>query len=102
MDWIEIISIRLSKQEDIPKVLGIFRDIKATWDEATKKTINIYLYQSKGIESDWAIHLFQKSPGEQPDKSQLGHAIIEAFRPFGLVNHSVWESKEGEDYGKGK
>jgi len=93
MNWIEIITIRLSKQENTPRVLDIIRDIKAAQNGPSKNSVSINLYQNKGIESDWTIHLGKNSPGEQAEKSQLGQVIIETFRPFGLVNHSIWERR---------
>ncbi len=98
MNWIEVISIRLSKQEDVPKLLRVFHDIKAARNKPLETNVSIKLYQNKNIESDWTIYLCQESPGEQANKTPLGHAIIEAIRPFGLMNHSVWKSKGSSPY----
>ncbi|MCP4757072.1 MAG: hypothetical protein GY866_39925 [Proteobacteria bacterium] len=93
MNWIEIIIVRLSKQEDIPSIEEVFREVGAGRDESADEFVDVALYRNKDVESDWAIHLRRQSSNVRPDKSGLGRMIAEAFRPFGLVHHSVWESR---------
>jgi len=98
MTWIETINIRLSKQEDTSEFLNIFREMKVAQDNTLDNKISIKLYQNKNIENDWAICLCHKSPEEQANKPGLGYVIIEAIRPFGLLNHSIWENKGDSPY----
>ena len=83
MAWLEIISIRLSNQEDVGELLSIFRQIAETMPVSAQYDC----YKSANVDSDWTIALQHSDEATEPGKSRLGRMIIEALRPYGLVNH---------------
>ena len=93
MNWVEIVNIRLSNPKDISKTLDMFGDLRADKNSVSKENIEISLYQQKGVEGDWAIHIDHKSLDKLVQKSRLAHMIVEMYRPLGLVNYSIWENK---------
>ena len=90
MRWVEIISVRLSRDKDIVKVQDIFRLIK-TMDSGAMDPIDITLYVNNRVETDWSIHLYRDGTESPVQKSDLGLSLAESLRSFGLVNHSVWK-----------
>lgn len=85
MAWLEVIDIRLSNQEDVGELLSIIRQIAETMPESAKYDC----YKSATVDSDWTIALRHSDDATEPGKSRLGLMIIEALRPFGLVNHTA-------------
>ncbi len=83
MSWLEVISIRLSDQENSESVLAVLRQIVETMPASA----DYDCYKRANIDSDWTFTLNHSDEEMEPGKSPLGHMIIEALRPFGLVNH---------------
>ncbi len=83
MTWLEVISIRLSNQEDAEDLLSILRQIAETMPASAKYDC----YKNATIDSDWMFVLRHSDEAMEPGKSRLGLMIIEALRPYGLVNH---------------
>lgn len=83
MSWLEIINIRLSNQEDAEELLSILRQIAETMPASA----DYDCYKHANIDSDWMFALRHSDEVTEPGKSRLGLMIIEALRPYGLVNH---------------
>lgn len=91
MNWIEVIIIRLSKQDDVEELLSILQQIEKT----THPSVVIDFFGNVEIESDWMMTIRHGSTETKPRKTRLGRIIVEALRSYGLVNHQVW-GKGGE------
>ncbi len=88
MAWLEVISIRLSYQEDVENLLSILRQVAETLPVSAE----YHCYKNANIDSDWMFALRHTDETMEPGRSRLGLMIIEALRPFGLVNHTAWIS----------
>ncbi len=91
MNWIEIISIRLFKQDNADELLNILRQI----EETAHPSIVIDFFGNIDIESDCMITIRQANMDRKPEKTRLARMIVEALRSYGLVNHMVWEERPG-------
>ncbi len=87
MNWFELISIRLSNQEDRKELMSILQEVKDT----AHSSIDIDFFRNVEIESDWMMRVRCGITESVIQKSKLGRVIVEALKPYGLVNHMVWE-----------
>ncbi|MFZ2148405.1 MAG: hypothetical protein WAV28_14415 [Sedimentisphaerales bacterium] len=51
-------------------------------------------FQHAALKSDWSIHLHWESERPEQNGSSLGLRLAQAFKEFGLVDHSVWIEEE--------
>jgi hypothetical protein len=59
--------------------------------------MNIKVYCSTGYETDLSIHIHWDPTSTGPAKSTLGIQLAGLFKPYGLVNHTVWHSAREEE-----
>ncbi len=90
MKWVEIISVRLSQNKDAPNVRDIYKSIIRPI-AGKGAPMDADLYVNSRVENDWSIHIFRDSTKFPAEKTKLGLSVAEAFRAFGLVNHSIWK-----------
>ncbi len=90
--WVEIISVRLSGQENKARVKEMLDHIRSGSVHETETKIEAELYVNQKLDSDWSIHLVRSQKDRTVEKTVLGSCIAEAFSSLGLVNHTIWES----------
>ncbi len=92
--WIEIVSLRFSSLKYRQAILDIFDQVNHEMEACPDALRHAELYFNNDVETDWSIYLhWENHHGGHPSRTLLGLNIAEAFRSFGLVNHSVWRRK---------
>lgn len=91
MKWLEIIKLRSAGNSP-----GFLEKIPLSRiDQGQNGLVRIEYYRHAFLDTDLSIHLEWNS--EQPEKngSALGLRLSQAFKEFGLTDHSIWiEEKE--------
>ncbi len=89
MRWIEVISVRLAGEPDMPAIRGMLKDCGALSGGMTPTGLNLYSHAT--VESDVSIHIHwdREHPGI-PRKSPQGLRIADTLGEFGMVNHALW------------
>ncbi|MBN2398694.1 MAG: hypothetical protein JXI32_09960 [Deltaproteobacteria bacterium] len=89
MRWVEIISVRLIGEPDIPAIRGMVQGF-GTLSGGTTPT-GLRLYRHATVEIDVSIHIhWNRETQERPLKSPLGLRIADVIGEFGMVNHAIW------------
>ena len=88
MHWIEIVSLRAAGRNKEKAIRLIEGQIERA--DRNEMKAEIRLYQHATLETDLSIHLNWNSDREDRNGSNLGLSLVEAFREFGMVSHSVW------------
>lgn len=92
MRWIEVINLRsYGKQLEMlgPELLESLRVEALPTGLLQTKT-----YRHATVDTDLSIHLYWESRDAEKDGSPMGLQLVEAFKPLGLVHHSVWIEEE--------
>jgi hypothetical protein len=64
-------------------------------DKSTQsELVEMKTYRHVNLETDLSIHLHWQTERPEQNGSALGLRIAEAFKEFGLIDHSVWVEKE--------
>ena len=89
--WLEIIKLRRAGNGE--EILGEFlRSLVRSGQ--IRELVEIKTYRHASFESDLNVHLYWESERPKPNGSALGLHLAQAFREFGLMNHSVWIEEE--------
>ena len=92
MKWLEIIELRLSRENRVQKI-GLLRDIVDEFRiELGNKSIKVFSHIS--LDTDFIIQLKHHSNKVLPNGSKLGIQLVSALREIGLVNHNIWYEKQ--------
>ncbi len=86
MKWLEVIKLR-SAGKDSP----LLEELLLSIDKFNPRgLVEMKTFHHSALESDWSIHLHWESERPQQNGSSLGLRLAQAFKEFGLVDHSVW------------
>ncbi len=91
MKWLEVIKVRSAGD-----ISGLRKGIvlPATQSGAEGR-VEIGIYRHAALETDFSVHLQWVSERPKQGGSALGLRLAQAFKEFGLVDHSVWVEEEG-------
>ena len=96
MRWVEIISVRLIGEPDIPAMRGVVQAFGALSGENTPTGLRLYHHAT--VESDVSIHIhWNRASQDLPRKSPLGLRIADVIGEFGMVNHAIWIDDTGKN-----
>ena len=87
MKWLEIIKLRSAGIED--SLVEEFLRSLTTSGEDTER-LEIKTYRHAALENDLSVHLHWDSEKPEQDGSALGLRLAQAFKEFGLIDHSIW------------
>ena len=96
MKWMEIIELRLSRDNKDQKIQLLKEIIDEFKIELGDKYIKIYGHIT--LDTDFIIQLKHRSDKVLSNGSRLGIQLISALREIGLVNHNVWQEKTLRNY----
>lgn len=88
MRWHEVIHLRVIDQE-YDRVIAIFTQLLEEIEEK-EKSVKVKLFKRVQIETDVCLHLLHESNNDEVAGSAVGLRLVEALKPFGMVNHTVW------------
>ena len=88
LKWFEMIHLRTTERRTARLIQTVERLVNEVSEQ--KNTQVIKMYRSAGLDTDLSLHLFHDSVRLANEGSQLGICIAQAFKPFGMVRHSVW------------
>ena len=90
MKWLEVIKLR-SAGKDSPLLEELLQSI----DKFNQRgLVEMKTFHHSALESDWSIHLHWESERPQQNGSSFGLRLAQAFKEFGLVDHSIWIEEE--------
>ena len=87
MKWVEIIKLRSA---------GIEQDLLEEFLRSLAKSgqsselLEIKTYRHAALQRDFSVHLYWKSERAEENGTNLGLHVVETFKEFGLIDHSVW------------
>lgn len=96
MKWLEIIEVRLSRENRDRKIQLLNDIINEYRIELGKKSIKIYSHIS--LDTDFIIQLKHNSDKINSNGSKFGIQLVSALKEIGLVNHNVWQEKVIKNY----
>jgi hypothetical protein len=90
MKWLEVIKLRSAGTDS-----RLLEELLLSIDKFNQSgLVEMKTYHHAALESDWSIHLHWESERPQQNGSALGLRLAQAFKEFGLVDHSVWIEEE--------
>jgi len=91
MKWLEIIKVRSAGESSRLREEFLLPVAQGSPDGRVK----IQIYHHAALETDFSVHLRWESKRPEPNGSALALRLAQAFKEFGLVDHSVWVEQEG-------
>jgi hypothetical protein len=92
MMWLEVIHLRVTDQ-DYKRLLPTFTQLL---DEIREKEScrEVKLFRRALLETDVCLHLYHDSHDAEDRGSPVGLRLVDALKPMGMVNHTVWKEIE--------
>lgn len=88
MQWVEVIQVRITKQ-DTEQIVFLAQQLAIeAKEEASCQEVK--MYRRTFVNTDLSILLFHDIVSQEKDGSSLGLRIASALKEFGLVNHNSW------------
>ena len=91
---LEIIELR-SVKKNKAQVLDLIE--KLLTGEINKIDTNIKIYTHNTIETDYSIHIYYKTNGNETFESKLGYELTSYLKDYGLVSHNIWIDRNLEE-----
>jgi hypothetical protein len=91
MKWLEIIKLRSAGNHTV-LLEELFQRIANS--DKNMGLVEMKIYRHAALESDLSVHLHWKSEKPEKNGSGLGIRLVQAFKEFGLINHSIWIEEE--------
>jgi hypothetical protein len=87
MKWLEVIMLRAAGNNE-----GLLEELFREMNRAGQKggLEEIRTYRHAALETDLSVHLHWKSERPEQNGSSLGLRLVQAFKEFGLTDHSIW------------
>jgi hypothetical protein len=87
--WLEVIKLRSAGKSPalLEELLQSMAQIKQSG------LVEMKTYRHADLETDLSIHLHWESEGPAQNGSALGLRLAQAFKEFGLIDHSTWIEK---------
>jgi len=90
MKWLEVIKLRSTGN-----VSGLPEELLLPVDKVVQSgLIEMKTYHHAALETDVSVHLLWESEQPEQNGSSLGLHIAQAFKEFGLIDHSIWVEKK--------
>ena len=90
MKWLEVIKLRSAG-----KNFKSLRELLLSFDKFSQPTlVEMKTYHHATLETDLTVHLHWESSRLEQNGSTLGLRLAQAFKEFGLVDHSIWVEEE--------
>lgn len=89
MKWLEIIEIRLGRENINKRIKLLEKVIKEFKLEMGNKSIKIF--QNVAIDTDFVIQIKHNSDKINKNGSKIGTHLMFTIKEMGLVSHSVWK-----------
>jgi len=90
MKWLEVIKIRSAGENSRLREEFLLPMAQSSLDGR----VEIQIYRHAALETDFNVHLRWESKRPEQNGSALGLRLAQAFKEFGLVDHSVWVEQE--------
>jgi hypothetical protein len=90
MKWLEVIKLRSAGKS--PRLLEELLLSISKFSQSG--LVEIKTFRHAALESDLSLHLYWKSEGPERNGSSPGLRLAQAFKEFGLIDHSVWIEEE--------
>jgi len=86
MNWLEVIKLRSTV-----KGSALMDELLMSMSKAGQGgLVKMKTYRHVALDTDLSVHLYWKSDRPEPNGSVLGLRLAQAFKEFGLVDHSIW------------
>ena len=86
MKWVEVIKLRSAG-----KGSGVLEEFLLPMAKVSQSgLVEMKTYRHAALETDLSVHLHWKSERPEQNGSALGLRLAQAFKEFGLTDHSIW------------
>jgi hypothetical protein len=86
MRWLEVIKLRSAGKDS-----ELLKELLLSIDNSSQSgLVEIKTYRHAALETDLSVHLHWKSEQPEQNGSALGLRLAQAFKEFGLIDHSIW------------
>ncbi len=89
MMWLEVIHLRVTDQ-DYERLIPTFTQLLDEIRENESCRI-VKLFRRALLETDVCLHLYHDSRDAEDGGSPVGLRLVDALKPLGMVNHTVWK-----------
>jgi hypothetical protein len=90
MNWVEVIKLRSTG-----KGSALMDELLMSVSQVGQSgLVEMKTYRHAGLDTDLSVHLHWKSERPEQNGSALGLRLAQAFKEFGLVDHSAWIEEE--------
>jgi hypothetical protein len=90
MKWLEVIKLRSAGKDS-----GSLNELLLSMHKFSQRgLVEIKIFRHAVLESDLSVHLRWESEGPERNGSSLALLLVQAFREFGLIDHSMWIEEE--------
>jgi hypothetical protein len=90
MKWLEVIKLRSAGKSS-----RLLEELLLSINKFSQSgLVEIKTYRHAALESDLSLHLHWESEQAEENGSALGIRLAQAFKEFGLIDHSVWIQSE--------
>jgi hypothetical protein len=90
MKWLEVIKLRSAGKSS-----GLLEELLLSINNFGQRgLVEIKTFRHAALESDLSVHLHWESERPEQNGSTLGIRLGQAFKEFGLIDHSVWIEEE--------
>ncbi len=56
-----------------------------------KQSYDVTVYKHYKMDMELVISIHRKQRGKSDQKSGLGYQLVRNLKPFGIINHAIWE-----------
>jgi hypothetical protein len=87
--WLEVIKLRAAGKNpgSLEELLRSMSQIKQ------RGLVEMQTYRHAALENDLSVHLLWESEHPEKNGSIPGLRLADAFKEFGLIDHSIWIEK---------
>jgi len=92
MIWLEVIHLRVPGQ-DYERLAPTFTQLLDEIRE-NERCRAVKLFRRALLETDVCLHLYHDSLDAKDGGSPVGLRLVDALKPLGMINHTVWKEIE--------
>ena len=94
MKWIEIITLRSTRDDLLVLDFESLIDVKENYPDGKLEKMEVY--RRCTLDTDLSVHLRWNSDRANPEGSSVALHLMQLLKENGLLNHSIWVEEANE------
>ena len=94
MKWIEIITLRSTRDDLLLLDFESLIDVKENYPDGKLEKMEVY--RRCTLDTDLSVHLRWNSDRANPEGSSVALHLMQLLKENGLLNHSIWVEEASE------